>query len=153
MASETNGFTYTPVQLNLKPKGDKFLYYKRKFERVENSIRVFPFWNNAFVWVYISFSIITFYYIFFLINKSIQNLPSSISILLFQTNQTVFGKEYLYVFLFVPLIFFIATFVIAYSIYATRKFLAYILITTNFVSTTLFLIALIKIIQMHYSLI
>ena len=142
-----------PVELNLKAKGDRFLYYKRRFERVENTMKVFPFWNNIYIWIFLSYSLVTLYFILFLIEKSFSGFPDKTALFLFQSNSELLKKQYLYMLFFIPFVNILITSAIGYRIYNTKKYLAYTLIIINVICTALFLTAIIKIIQMNYAII
>ncbi len=142
-----------PIALDIKPKGDKFLYYKRKLEIVESSMRVFPFWNNIVVWVFITYSFITLYFILFLIDKAFDRFPDTVQLFIFDSNSPSLEKGSLYLLILIPLINFLMTFLFGYKLYNKKKYISYTLFTINLIATSLFLVTLIKIIQMHYAII
>lgn len=144
---------FTQIELDLKTKGDKFLYYKRRIEMVEKTIKVFPFWNNAFVWGYLSFSLATLYFLLFLIDTSFARLQTKVPLLLFENASASISKQYIYALFFIPLIDLTVTVLISHRLYTSKKYVAYMLIVANSICSLLFLIALIKFIQMNYGII
>jgi hypothetical protein len=141
---------YTPISLDLKVKGDKFLYYKRRFEIIENTIKVFPFWNNTAIWIFLAFTLFTLGFISFLIVKTYAGFSANINLLLFQNSIGDINKQYIYLYFLIPCVNFIVTFFIGYRLYSSRRQLSYTLILANVICTSMFLIGLVKIIQMHF---
>ena len=137
------------ISLDLNVKGDKFLYYKRRFQKLENRVKVFPFWNSLYVWGAGAFSIFTLYFILFLIDHTLQDFPLTITLIHLDTVGIPLPKNNLYALLFIPLVIFIINFFFAYKIYNRRKYIAVLLITCSCLFTLLFLISIIKVIQMH----
>ena len=141
-----------PFKLNIQIKGDKLLYYKRKFTKFEQTIEIYKYWASVWVWIYIVFSLET---LFFIVNISMANikyLPSKLNFFLFKESTILYPQNYLYTYAFFTACIFLITLGISYKLYYGRKPLSYLMLIISSICILLVFISLCKFIQMRLSL-